>query len=189
MTDLAHPPIQDEAPARFSVEEFMQLVNSDALDGAGKLELVDGVIVRVSPASSTHMRLQRSIFRSLDQIFGDGLGGRIAQFELSLRLGEATLRDADVGVLKIFEPGNDFPDLATVLLVVEIAQTTLEKDLNAKRLDYAGAAIPHYWVVDAVGRRVHVMSMPLNGDYAERRLFAFGDLIPVPETERAIAIA
>lgn len=187
MNDLARIGAPPEAPARFTVDEFMELVNSSAL-GAGKFELVEGVIVRMSPALAPHMHYQRAVFRALDAIFGEGLDGRIAQFELSLQLAPATVRDADVAVLSAYDRRGGFPDPASVLLIVEIAHATLDKDLGSKLTDYARAGIPHYWVVDVEGRRVHAMTTPLDGDYAERRLFGFGDALPVPGSDRTIVL-
>ena len=177
-----------ETPARFSIDEFLELVASSVMIDAGKLELVDGIVVRMSPALSPHMRYQRQVYDALRDIFGTGLDGYIAQFNLSLQLGDATLREADVGVVLRFDEEDRFPDPRSVLLLVEIAHSTLEKDLGDKRLDYAGADIPHYWVVDVGGRRVHAMSTPLDGDYAERRLIAFGVPIAVPGTNRTITV-
>jgi Uma2 family endonuclease len=188
MNDVTFKLPAGETPARFTIDEFMEFVASDVFKGGEKLELVDGVIVGTSPAQSTHMLLQRQVFLALDAIFGEGVGGYVAHFELTLQFGKATLRDADVAVVKAFDTSVRFPDPASALLIVEISQSTLEKDLNSKRLDYAGAGIPHYWVVDPNGRRVHIMSTITDGDYAERKLAAFGDMIAVPGTNRTIAI-
>jgi Uma2 family endonuclease len=152
----------------------------------GRVELVEGVIVRMSPAQSPHMVFKRQVFVELHTVFG---GADWSVFsELTLQLGPATLREADVGVIRPFGTDIDYPDPATVLLLVEIADSSLSEDMGAKLRDYARAGIPHYWVVDVNGRRVHLMTAPLDGDYAERRLVAFGDPIPVPGTDRTIAI-
>lgn len=188
MNDVAFRLPVGEVPARFTIDAFMELLASDVFKGGEKLELVEGVIVSMSPAQSTHMLLQRQIFRALDSIFGDGLDDYVAHFELTLQFGTATLRDADVAVVKSFDTSVRFADPATVLLIVEISQSTLEKDLNSKRIEYARAGIPHYWVVDPAARRVHLMSTVTDGDYAERKLAAFGETIPVPGTEQMIAI-
>jgi Uma2 family endonuclease len=188
MNDVTLTLPQGETPARFTIDEFMELLSSNVFVGGEKLELVDGVIVRMSPAQSTHALLQRQIFRDLDRIFGDGLNGYVAHFELTLPFGTATLRDADIGIVKAFDTSVRFADPATVLLIIEIAHTTLEKDLNSKRLEYARAGIPHYWVVDADGQRVHMMSTIADNDYADRHLVQFGEPLPVPTTDHLIVV-
>lgn len=188
MNDLARLGSVAEAPARFTIDEFIELANSPALQGAGKLELVEGVIVRMIPALSQHMKYQKRLFLALHDAYSDHPDNWTVQFELSIQLGPATLRDADVGVLSEFPEDGRYADPARTVLIVEIAHATLEKDLGAKRLDYASAGIPHYWVVDVEGRRVHTMAQPLDGDYAERHPVAFGEPLPVPGTDRTIVV-
>lgn len=180
-----HP---SETPALFSVDEFMQLVSSGAFEGGGKVELVEGVIVRMAPALTQHMWYQRRVSDALRDVYREVGSSRVVQVELTLRLGTATVRDADVGILDDFEADAGFVDPATVLLLVEIAHSTRSRDLGGKREDYARAGVPHYWVVDIDARRTHVMSQPLDGDYAERHPVAFGVPLAVPETDRTIVI-
>lgn len=180
-----HP---SETPALFSVDEFMQLVISGAFEGGGKVELVEGVIVRMAPALTRHMQYHRQVRDELRDLYREVGSARVVQFELTLRLNPATVRDADIGVLDPFETEAGFVDSATVLLLVEIAQSSRGRDLGGKREDYARAGIPHYWVVDVDARRTHVMSQPLDGDYAERHPVAFGVPLAVPETDRTIVI-
>ena len=180
-----HP---SETPARFSVDEFMEFVATGVLDGTGKVELVEGVIVRMSPALLPHTIYQRKLFLDLDAVFDSAGRNRTAQFELSLRLNDATLRVADIAVLDVPPLERRFADASTVLLIVEIADTSRERDLESKREDYARAGIPHYWVVDIEKRLVHMMTTPLDGDYATRKPAAFGEPLPVPETDRTIVV-
>jgi Uma2 family endonuclease len=186
MNDVARLDFAPQTPARFSIDEFMRLVGTGAFNGMGRVELVEGVIVRMSPALPPHMYLKRQVFVELHALF-DG-GDLVAYTELTLQLGPATVREADVAVLRPFAAADASVDPTAVLLLVEIADSSLSEDMGAKLRDYARAGIPHYWVVDVNGRRVHLMTTPLDGDYAERRLVAFGDPIPVPGTDRTIAI-
>lgn len=188
MNDATRFEFAPQMPALFTIEEFQRLVDLEVLRGADRLELDEGMVVRMSPSQAPHMILRRSIQRDLDDIFGDGESGWVVYAELSMKLGDATLRDADVGVIKPFGPGDGYADPATVLLVVEVSFTTLSYDLHRKARDYARNGIPHYWVVDEEHRLVHVMTKPLEGEYSERRPVAFGEPLPVPETNRAIVI-
>ncbi len=187
MNDLTRIETGVESPARFTIDEFMQMIDSGVFQGS-KVELVDGVVVRMTAAMSQHMLCQRQIFLDLDAIFGNGRDGRIVQFELSIQFGDSTLRDIDVGVVAAFDHVVRFPDPSMVLLAIEISATTLAYDLNDKRRQYAGAGIPHYWVVDLAGKRVHVMSQPVDSDYVERYPVAFGQALGVPSTDRSIVI-
>lgn len=187
MNDLTRDDYSVENPARFSVEEFQQLVDSHVFEGS-KVELVEGVIVRMSPATSYHFRLQREVFRSLDRLFGDGLHGRLAGFEVTVQFEGRTLRDIDVAVIAEIPHGTAYFSPDNVLLAIEVSVSTQHYDLNDKREEYARAGIPHYWVIDVLAQRIHIMSNPLDGDYTERHLAQFGDEIGVPGTDGSIRI-
>lgn len=185
---LASPPATEE-PARFSAEEFMAMATEGPLaDIAGKIELVDGVILRMNPPNYPHSSGHNEIFRRLDRLLADTPGDLIVGFEIGVRLGEATIRVPDIAVFR--DPGNirGAMDGANLVLVIEIADTSLAGDLGPKRLSYAAAEVPHYWVVDIVNRRVHRMSRPLDGDYAQRDLAEFGEPLMVPGADRALVI-
>ena len=176
-----------QSAARLSIDEFMAIVEAGVFANADRVELVDGAIVRMSPPQSRNMNYMRMVQYALDEALR-GQSGFVVQPKLSLQLAHDTLRVADIGVLAPFDTASRFPDAGSVSLVVEIADTSLQSDLSDKRFDYASAAIPHYWVVDVEGRRVHMMSTPLDGDYAERRLLAFGAPLSVPGTDQTIVI-
>lgn len=176
-----------EAPARFNVDEFQRMVDVGLFDGS-KVELVEGVIVRMSPARPRHFWIQHEIFIQLHEIFGKGIDGRIAASEVTIQFADRTLRDIDVAVIDRFDHAQYAgPDI--VLLAIEVSSTTQHYDLNEKRLEYAAGGIPHYWVVDVPAERVHIMSQPVDGDYVERHPAKFGEAIPVPGSDKTIVIA
>jgi Uma2 family endonuclease len=176
-----------EEPARFTVEEFMAM--APALnDLPGKIELVDGVIVRMSPANYPHFAIQRQLFRKLDAIFGEGIDGFIVGQELTVRLGEATVRDPDIAIFR--DPGMiDFiVDRDVLLLAVEVSDTSLREDMGPKRRTYAEAMVPEYWVVDIKNRRVHRFTGPRDGKYESEQVIAFGKALTVPGADGTITI-
>jgi Uma2 family endonuclease len=63
-----------------------------------------------------------------------------------------------------FQPNPRAQDL---LLVVEIADTSLNFDLTVKAALYARAGVPEYWVLDVSGRRLLVHRNPRSGTYAD----------------------
>ncbi len=67
----------------------------------------------------------------------------------------------------------DNPQPADLLLIVEIADSTLGFDLKTKARLYARAEIAEYWVVDISGRRAIVHRDPVEGLYSSG--VAYGD--------------
>jgi Uma2 family endonuclease len=179
-----------EEPARFNVDEFVELASLPPLaDKPGKVELVDGVIVHVSPARKPHAKYQAQLFAELLHLCAKNpLENWTVLVELSLRLSAHTMRDPDVLVIRDQGDSEDYGSPKDVLLVVEIAYTTLDRDLGPKRIDYATAGIPTYWVVDVVGLKTICFSQPVDGDYQARVEIAFGEPLAVPGLGEVILI-
>ena len=77
---------------------------------------------------------------------------------------------------------------AEVLLAVEIAETTLNRDLGLKRQLYAEAGVSNYWVVDTARRVTHVFGNPEDSDYGSVRTVPFGEPLAVPGTTATILL-
>jgi Uma2 family endonuclease len=181
--------IAAEEPARFTVEEFIEMAGGALGSLPGKIELVDGVIVRMSPANYPHFTYQRQLFLKLHEIFGAGIDGFIVGQELTVRLGEATVRDPDIAIFR--DPGMiDFiVDHDVLLLAVEVSDSTLREDLGPKKRTYAEAAVPEYWVVDIRAQRVHCFTGPEGSGYRMERIVPFGEPLAVPGSDETITIA
>jgi Uma2 family endonuclease len=72
----------------------------------------------------------------------------------------------------------DHPEGRELLLVVEVADSSLSLDRNMKARIYALAGVRIYWIIDLNGRRVEVRSRPEGGQYFEIRIYEIGESIP-----------
>ncbi|MEA3012412.1 MAG: hypothetical protein QOD42_957 [Sphingomonadales bacterium] len=73
--------------------------------------------------------------------------------------------------------GEGLIPLASVALIVEVADSTLDTDLGRKAALYACHGIPEYWVADLNARVIHQMWAPSDQAYAERRKVKFGERV------------
>ncbi len=69
------------------------------------------------------------------------------------------------------------PTHEDVLLIIEVADSSLEQDLGEKAKLYAEHGIPEYWVVDVRSEQVHVHRKPENGRY--QSIQPFGKTSPI----------
>jgi Uma2 family endonuclease len=187
MNDLTRSDYGVQSPALFSIEEFQQLCDTGIFEGS-RVELVEGVVVRMSPAMSRHMRIQQSLAFDLRALLGASVDDWTAGFEVSVQFGAQTLRDIDVALIRGLASTEGYLDPANVLLAIEISSTTLRYDLNDKLVEYGRGGIPHYWVVDVAGECVHIMGDPIDGDYTSRRRVAFGEPLAVPGSDGTVTI-
>lgn len=81
------------------------------------------------------------------------------------------------------------PGPSEIAMVVEVAETSLDRDRNKRRL-YARAAIAHYWIINLDGNVVEVYSKPSSKSdpkYAEELVFGVDDLVPLVIASQQVA--
>lgn len=175
--------IAPSSKARFTTAEFLHMIDSGAF-GDMKVELVGGELERMPPPGLTHANRQIRIVLLLSTVVSsDRLTG-----EVGLQLSDDTLLGCDVAVLREPIQVNRMAQPSEVTLVIEVAETTASRDRGMKRLAYARAGIPTYWVVDGKLEVTHVYSEPRDGDYAQIETVRFGQQLSVPGTKTTIAI-
>jgi Uma2 family endonuclease len=76
-----------------------------------------------------------------------------------------------------------------VLLLVEVADTSLAYDRGPKLALYARHGVPEVWVIDLVGRAVEICREPGPEGYAERRRLTEGTATPKLMPQLAINLA
>jgi Uma2 family endonuclease len=165
----ADPPLY-----RLDVDTYDRIVESGALDGR-RVELLDGVLVEVSPQSPAHALVIEQLQRHL------GSDPRLrVRVQSPLRVPPGSEPEPDLALLAERPPAGAHP--STALLVVEVSVSTHMIDRNVKTAQYARARIPTYWLVDIPGRAVEVRTRPgLNG-YERCEIYREGSVVPSPLT-------
>jgi Uma2 family endonuclease len=152
-----------EDAARFTLDDVFEMMRVGALDPDAKVELIDGELVEMSPQNSPHMYARHAIARRMIRELGDDV---FVHVEGTLSLAPRTAPSPDIFLHAASVRAEDVrgPD---VLLLVEIADSSLSHDLRAKARLYARHGVPEYWVVDAVGRRIFAHRAPAADGYGE----------------------
>ena len=182
MTRIVAAPAEGYA-ARFTTAEFLRMIEAGVF-GDDKVELVEGELQRMPPPGNEHARFQADVVGLLYGVAARGL----VRGEAGVELEEGTLVAFDAAVLRASVTGNRMLRPDDVTLVVEIAETSLARDLGVKRRKYAEAGIPTYWVVDGSRSVVHVHAEPIDGDYVDIHSVRFGQPLAVPGTDASITL-
>ncbi|KQO57385.1 Uma2 family endonuclease [Sphingomonas sp. Leaf257] len=181
MNQLAR--LSSDTRARFTALEFLHMVESGAFESM-KVELIDGELERMNPPMGSHARAQSDVLIELASVVSkDRLCG-----EIGIILNDSTVVACDAALLRQPLVENRFLTPYDVQLVVEIAQTTQSRDMGLKRMLYAQAGVPTYWVIDGVRRVVHVYADPVEGDYCSVHTVRFGEALAVPGSDAAITL-
>lgn len=173
-TGAAVPPSAVPIPRhRFTVDDFARLGEAGVFGGDDRVELVDGEIRDMTPIGPPHAWIVNRLTRLLVSHFADRAWVSVQN---PLRLDGHTELQPDLVVAR--DGGNDYtdrhPEAGDVLLVVEVADSSLRYDRAEKLPRYARAGIPEAWLVDAAGRAVAVRTGPGAGGYARERIFRPG---------------
>lgn len=162
---------------RFTVDEYHRMGEAGILSAEDRVELLAGEIVEMSPIGPLHA----SIVDRLTNLFAAYLGSRVivrTQNPLFLR-GEDSEPQPDVALL---HPRPDFyrsshPQARDVFLVIEVADTSGEKDRNIKLPLYARAGIAEAWLLDVAADQLEVHRQPTANGYQEVILQRRGETV------------
>ena len=159
-------------PVRLTVDEFMLLERSGAFDRYAKSELIDGTIYVVNSQFSEHMVVKNKFYRRLadacDHVSLE------AWSEGSVDMSPDSLPEPDLLVTNA-RPTTGAVKLSTVVLLGEVADTSLASDLGIKAALYAAKQVPEYWVVDVQNRTVHQLWEAGPEGYRQHRSVPFGE--------------
>lgn len=72
--------------------------------------------------------------------------------------------------------------------LIEFANASLRKDLEAKADAYAAAGIPEYWVVNLKARELVVMRNPIAGKYQSQVSLTCGDICPLVFPDLSVSV-
>lgn len=148
-----------------TADEVLRMVEIGILGEDERVELLDGVLMRMSPKSPEHQVLIGRVFTWL--VTSAATGVLEVRSESPLRVPDATsLPEPDLIVLRAGHSPTAHP--TTALLVVEVAVTSQATDLGRKQSLYAGAGVPESWVVDVPACRLVRFARPAHGRYTER---------------------
>ena len=160
---------------RFTVAEYERMGQTGILTEDARVELIEGAIVQMSPIGSRHAA---SVDRA-SHAFRQLLASAIIRVQSPIKLGEYSEPQPDVTLLRTRADfyADAHPGPEDVLLVVEVADTSLDYDRQTKLPLYARAGIPEAWLVDLPGNRLWVYRGPAAEGYAEVRWLERGQAV------------
>ena len=142
--------IASEARFPISIDVYHRMIDQAVLAPTDRVELIEGVIVQMSPHSSEHARVVSALLKAF-RALGPEWAVR-CQLPLTLARSEPE-PDLMVCPQPLEDAAVRHPTTAS--LIVEVAASSLDLD-RAKAMIYAEAGIAEYWLVDIAGRRIEV---------------------------------
>jgi Uma2 family endonuclease len=149
---------------KLSIEDFHEMGRAGILQEGSRIELIEGELIDMAPIGSLHA----SVVSALSMFFARHVGElAIVSTQNPIRLPPDNEPQPDVALLKSCADRyrKALPTAADVLLVIEVADTTVEYDREIKLPLYARHAIPEVWLIDLKAGTLEVYREPTAKGY------------------------
>ena len=166
---------------RLSVKQYHEMIRTGILTDDDPVELLEGWLVVKMPKNPPHRLATQLTRQALERLAPPGWFVD-AQEPITLDDSEP---EPDVVVVRgdRRDYADRHPGPRDVALVVEVADTTLQRDRTFKKRLYALSAVPVYWILDLAGGQLEVYAEPArqleDADYQQRSVYAPLDEVPL----------
>lgn len=162
---LGQPPYIDpstlDVPAIYpiTVEKYDQMIAAGILAEDDRVQLLSGVIVPMNPIGASHSFVVEVLSEKLAQLVPLRTALRHQQ---PIRLSATSEPEPDIVVARGVhrDYAQRHPQPTDIILVVEVADTSLELDRTLKARLYAEAGIREYWLVNLMDRQLEIHREP-----------------------------
>jgi Uma2 family endonuclease len=179
------------APTRYklSVDDYHRLGEVGILNEDSRVELVEGDLIEKAPIGGPHLTVVNRLNKLLVLAVGN-LG--VVSVQNPVRLSRHSEPRPDFAVLRALaeDSGASVPGPEDVLLLIEVADTTLAYDRSTKLALYSKAGIAECWIVNLQAKCIEAYCEPLADGYSKRIDFKLQDRVsPLAFPTISIAVA
>ncbi|MFM9963043.1 MAG: Uma2 family endonuclease [Planctomycetaceae bacterium] len=164
---------------RFSLADYMQMIEFGILDENDNLELIRGELVQKMTIGDPHAACVDRLTRLFSRLFEEDVAIVRIQNPVIV-LDSRPEPDVVLAVSRDDDYATSTPLAADVLLLIEVADSSLEYDRTEKLSLYAEAGVCEYWIANLIDECVEVHRDPKpNGTYADERVLKFGETLNI----------
>lgn len=150
----------------FSVGDYYRMAEAGILTADDRVELIEGEVLEMSPIGSRHAACVKRLNTLLNRQVGHTV---IVSVQDPIYIDDFSEPQPDIALLR---PRADFyaeehPTSSDVLLVVEMADTSVELDRSKKLPLYARAGVPEAVIVVLPEEIIEAHAEPVGGRYQQ----------------------
>jgi Uma2 family endonuclease len=173
--------------AKWSLDDYHQMIGSGLLDDRS-LELINGEIIEMSPEGVAHSFYCRGAAKYLRSLLGE-------RAEISeahpITLPNDSEPEPDIAIVRtpdtLYQTRHPFAE--DIFWLIEIANSTLVKDVGVKRDLYALAGIPEYWVMNLQTLELVVFRDLAATEYRSEICLSNGNISPLAFSDVSIDVS
>ena len=161
---------------RFNVAEYYAMADAGILGPDERVELLDGEIVVMAPIGNRHAFCVDWLTRFWILALAERA---IVRIQNPVRLNNSSEPEPDITLLSWRDDfyASAHPGPQDVLLLIEVADSTVDFDRNEKLRLYARDGVVEVWIVNLQDRRVETYSEPEGDVYGSVRYYGPGESV------------
>src|SRR5436853_5077634 len=159
---------------KWTVEDYHKLGEAGILTEDSRVELIEGELIEMAPIHGPHMGTVNRLTKMLVLAVGDH---GVVSVQNPVTLPPYSEPQPDFTILRLGAglPSSGVPRWDDVLLLIEVADTTLRYDRVTKLKLYAKEKIAEYWIVNVQGKSIEVYRDRIATGYSTSMKLAPGD--------------
>jgi len=159
---------------QFTVTDFGRMIDAGIFAEDDRVELIAGEIITMSPVGDRHVGCVNILTDLLADI---ARKEAIISIQNPIRLADQSQPQPDIALIRRSTFTHTVPAAGEVLLVIEVANSSLDYDRTLKLPRYAAAGIAEAWLVDLGAETVERYTEPRDGYYRVATFAKRGDTL------------
>lgn len=159
-----YPPNSTTDLRLWTVMEYRQMTTAGVLSPDERIELIEGQLLQMAAKGTAHSAAVTRIDRILSAQLADRA---LLRLQDPVQLTNFSEPEPDLAVVQLDPQDYEdhHPTPSEIFLLIEVADSTLKRDLEIKAPLYARSQIPDYWVLDVQERCLYVLQQPRETGY------------------------
>lgn len=162
--------------AQWSVDDYHRMIEAGILCDR-HVELLASEIIEMTPETPIHYNTAKRGTKYLEELLK---GKAEVRFNGPITLSTSE-PEPDITIVSLPESKYNYrhPYPEDIYWLIEVAQTSLKKDLEIKSAIYAAAKIPEYWILNLVEQNIIILREPQNDKYTLEQTISTGIITPL----------
>jgi Uma2 family endonuclease len=175
-----------ESLMKLSVEQYHWMIEYGIFNEDSQIELLEGLLITKMPKNPPHRISTKLLLTLLEQMVPEGWYVD-SQEPITLENSEP---EPDIAIIcgHTTDYRDRHPNAKEIALIIEVSDSTLDRDRSIKQKIYAKSGIPIYWILNLSDRTLEVYTQPSKeGKYNECQILKETELVILTINQTEIA--
>jgi Uma2 family endonuclease len=163
-----------------TVDDYHRMIETGIISEGEHIELILGQVFNMVAKGTRHTLCTRQLFKQLLNLIGDQADVQ-SQDPITLPNNSEPEPDIVIARLRDDNYATSHPTPVDILLVIEVADSSIDFDRNTKLPIYAAAGINEYWIVNLIDSRLEIYSQPEGTIYTNTQIVLPPRLVNMPQ--------